>query len=462
MKKKLTVVNPLNQNQIGEVDLVDESKVELFLKNAYTLHRDNKNKIPAYKRIEILKKTAKLMSEQAEDLSMLIALEGGKPLIDARVEVIRAIDGVETCANDLGNVVGKEIPMGLTPSADNRISFSIREPIGPVVAVSAFNHPLNLIVHQVAPAIAVGCPVIVKPSDDTPLCCEKFVNFLYESGLPQDWLSFAPCEIPVAEKLVTDQRVAFFSFIGSAKVGWYLRSKLAPGVRFALEHGGAAPVIICPSANTDELIPKLIKGGFYHSGQVCVSVQRVFVVDSVAKDLAEKLSVSANNLTVGDATDENTDCGPLIRPSEVDRVEQWINNAKNSGTEIICGGERLSKTTFAPTILLNPDPTLEVSNSEIFGPVICLYDCGSNEEAVNRSNSLDFAFQSSVFSNDLKETMYLFNNLDSTAVMINDHTAFRVDWMPFAGRRKSGYGTGGISYTMEDMTQLKMAVINNS
>ena len=460
MTNILKVVNPYDETEVGNVDLVDENKIEKFLKNAHQLHKNSKSILPAHKRISILKKVASLMANDADNLAMLIATEGGKPLIDARVEVARAIDGVETCAHDLSNIIGKQIPMGLTPASDNKLAFSIREPIGPVVAVSAFNHPLNLIVHQVAPAIAVGCPVIVKPADDTPLCCQKFISILYEAGLPEEWASFAPCEIPVAQKLVTDPRVAFFSFIGSAKVGWYLKSQLAPGTRFALEHGGAAPVIVCPTANTEEMLPKLIKGGFYHSGQVCVSVQRVFVVNGDARSLAEKLSNEAMKLNVGNAIEETTQCGPLIRPREVDRVESWVNDAIASGAQALSGGKRISKTTYEPTVLLNPSSSENVSKSEIFGPVICVYDCKSNEEAIDRANSLEFAFQSAVFSNNLKESMYFFHNLDSSAVMINDHTAFRVDWMPFAGRRQSGYGVGGISYTMEDMTQVKMAVIN--
>jgi acyl-CoA reductase-like NAD-dependent aldehyde dehydrogenase len=460
MTNILKVVNPFDETEIGNVELVNEATIEKFLNNAHFLHKNPRNRLPTHKRISVLKKTASLMANEADSLATLIASEGGKPLVDARVEVARAIDGVETCAHDLANVIGKEIPMGLTAAADNKLAFSIREPIGPVVAVSAFNHPLNLIVHQVAPAIAVGCPVIVKPADDTPLCCKKFIELLLLAGLPEEWVSFAPCEIPVAQKLVTDSRVAFFSFIGSAKVGWYLKSMLAPGTRFALEHGGAAPVIVCPTANIEEMIPKLIKGGFYHSGQVCVSVQRIFVVDGNANDLAEKLSTEAKKLKVGNAIEESTECGPLIRPREVDRVESWVNDSIRAGAKAICGGKRLSNTTYEPTVLLNPDASQNVSKSEIFGPVICVYDCKSNEEAINRANSLEFAFQSAVFSNDLKESMYFFHNLDSSAVMINDHTAFRVDWMPFAGRRQSGYGVGGIGYSMEDMTQIKMAVIS--
>ena len=461
MQNIIDVCNPYDFSKVGDVELVTDNDIENFLAQAHQIAREKRKKIPKHERILILRRAAGLMKNIHEELSLLIAAEGGKPLIDARVEVTRAIDGVETCANDLGNVIGKEIPMGLTEAAKNRIAFSIREPIGPVVAVSAFNHPLNLIVHQVAPAIAVGCPCIVKPANDTPLSCQKFVSLLIEAGLPKNWIGFAPCENNVAEKLVTDKRVAFFSFIGSAKVGWYLKSKLAPGTRCALEHGGAAPVIVCESADTTEMIPKLIKGGFYHSGQVCVSVQRIFVLGGKGKKVAEDIASGASKLKVGNAIEEQTECGPLIRPGEVQRVEQWVNEAIAENCDVICGGNKLSETTYSPTVLLNPDENSKVSTAEIFGPVVCVYDCADIRDAVRRANSLDVAFQASIFSNNLSETISTFSNLDATAVMINDHTAFRVDWMPFAGRKQSGHGIGGIGYTMEDMTQIKMAVINS-
>ena len=461
MQNIIDVCNPFDFSKVGDIKLVTADGIETFLAEAHQISREKGRQIPKHERILILRRAAGLMKSIHEELALLIAAEGGKPLIDARVEVTRAIDGVETCANDLGNIIGKEIPMGLTEAAKNRIAFSIREPIGPVVAVSAFNHPLNLIVHQVAPAIAVGCPCIVKPANDTPLSCQKFVSLLIEAGLPNNWIGFAPCENNVAEKLVTDKRVAFFSFIGSAKVGWYLKSKLAPGTRCALEHGGAAPVIVCESADITEMIPKLIKGGFYHSGQVCVSVQRIFVLGGKGKKVAEDIASGASKLKVGNAIEEQTECGPLIRPGEVQRVEQWVNEAIAENCEVICGGHKLSETTYSPTVLLNPDENSKVSTAEIFGPVVCVYDCADIHEAVRRANSLDVAFQASIFSNNLSETISTFSNLDATAVMINDHTAFRVDWMPFAGRKQSGHGIGGIGYTMEDMTQIKMAVINS-
>jgi acyl-CoA reductase-like NAD-dependent aldehyde dehydrogenase len=330
-----------------------------------------------------------------------------------------------------------------------------------VVAISAFNHPLNLIVHQVAPAVAAGNPVIVKPADDTPLSCKMFINILHQAGLAQEWAQLICCNVEAAQKLVTDERVAFFSFIGSAAVGWKLRSLVAPGTRVALEHGGVAPVIVCPSAKKELFIPSLVKGGFYHSGQVCVSVQRVFSFGSSARGLAENIAEHASKLIVGNAIDTETQCGPLIRNREVDRVEEWVNEAVNAGAEVICGGNRLSASCYAPTVLLNPPETCRVSSQEIFGPLISVYDKKSLNDAIVQANSLPFAFQASVFSNDYTEIMDAVNRIDGSAIMVNEHSAFRVDWMPFAGRKRSGLGVGGISHTLEEMSQSKMAVFSS-
>ena len=456
----LEVVNPYDLSQIGEVPTVTWGEVDQYLATATKLSKDRKARLPEHQRIEILKKAAVLMEGRFEELAMLIANEGGKPLGDARVEVTRAIDGLGLCIKELGNNAGREIPMGLTAAGAGHLAFTQREPIGPVVAVSAFNHPLNLIVHQAAPAIAVGCPVLIKPAEDTPLSCQAFVEIMYEAGLPEDWCRFVVCDIPTSEKMVTDPRVAFFSFIGSARVGWMLRSKLAPGTRCALEHGGVAPVIVEESADWSTMIPSLLKGGFYHSGQVCVSVQRVFVPKAQAKELADQLAAGAKALKVGNAINEGVDCGPLIRPNEVDRVEAWVNEAVEEGATLVCGGKRLGNTTYTPTVLLNPSVTSKVSTQEVFGPVVCVYGYDSIDDAIEQANSLPFSFQASVFTKNLDVAMSAIQDLDASAVMVNQHTAFRVDWMPFEGRRQSGYNVGGIGYTMHDMTEEKMAVIN--
>lgn len=453
------VVNPYSLKVIGTVATSGWGDVEPLLATAHALHRDTDTLLPAYQRIKILEKAAELMQDRFGELAYLIADEGGKPLVDARVEVTRAIDGVRLCAQEIGQNKGTEIPMDLTEAGSGRIAFTQREPIGVVIAASAFNHPLNLIVHQVGPAVATGCPVIVKPAGDTPLSCKAFVDILYEAGLPEDWCRMVVCENDVAEKLITDDRVAFLSFIGSARVGWMLKSKLAPGTRCALEHGGVAPVIVDDSADVAAMIPLLVKGGFYHSGQVCVSVQRVFAPADMAADIAGQIAATADKLKVGNATEEDVECGPLIRPAEVDRVEEWVNEAVEAGATLVTGGKRLGDTTYAPTVLLDPPADAKVTTMEIFGPVVCVYSYADMDAAIQQANSLPYAFQASVFTKNLDVAMSAVKKLDATAVMVNDHTAFRVDWMPFAGRRHSGYNTGGIGYTMHDMTQDKMAVI---
>ncbi len=455
----LPVENPYTREMIGEVPMSDWGQADGWLDRAQALHRDQSSPLPAHERIAILNRAAQIMRERFADLAHQIANEGGKPLIDARVEVERAIDGVELAVRELLHLRGTEIPMDLTAAGAGRMAFTRREPIGPVAAISAFNHPLNLIVHQVAPAVAVGCPVIVKPADDTPLSAKAFVDILHEAGLPPDWCRFFACDIPTAEKLVTDPRVAFFSFIGSAKVGWMLRSKLAPGTRCALEHGGAAPVIVDETADIEAMIPLLLKGGFYHAGQVCVSVQRVFAPTAIARDIAMRLAAGGEKLIVGDAVEEKTEVGPLIRPGEVTRVAEWVEEAGSGGGEILTGGAPLGPTSFAPTVVFEPPASCRLSTMEIFGPVIGVYGYDDLNAAIAQANALPFAFQAAGFTQRLDVATRLIDALDATAVMINDHTAFRVDWMPFAGRRQSGYGTGGIGYTMHDMTEDKMAVI---
>ncbi len=453
------VVNPFDLKPIGTVTLRSWDQIDAHLTTAARLHANRENWLPAYKRIEILSNAARIMEGRSDELAFLIANEGGKPLVDARVEVARAIDGVGLCIKEIPNLAGAEIPMDLTAAGAGRIAFTTREPIGVVVAVSAFNHPLNLIVHQVAPAIATGCPVLVKPAADTPLSCQAFVEILYEAGLPEEWCSYVPCDTASAERMVTDPRVAFFSFIGSGKIGWMLRSKLASGTRCALEHGGAAPVIVDETADIEAMIPSLIKGGFYHSGQVCVSVQRIFAPKDTARHISTLLSDAASGLVVGNAIEEGTDCGPLIRPKEVDRVAEWVEEARSDGATVMTGGQKISASTYEPTVLFQPPETARVSRNEIFGPVVCVYEYTSIDDAFERANALPYAFQSAVFTKNLDTALNAVRRLDATAVLVNDHTAFRVDWMPFAGRRQSGYNTGGIGYTMHDMTQDKMAVI---
>ena len=453
---------PYDQSLIATVECGGARVVEEALDTAYGLFRDRDAWLSAARRIEILRGAAAIMQERREELAVEAAREGGKPLIDSRVEVDRAVDGVHECVEFLRTQHGEEIPMGLNAASANRLALTRHEPIGVVVAFSAFNHPLNLIVHQVGPAVATGCPCIVKPAEATPLSGMRFVGILREAGLPEEWCQgLLTTDLDVAGSLATDRRVGFFSFIGSARVGWMLCSKLAPGTRCALEHGGAAPVLVAEDADLDHVLPLISKGGFYHAGQVCVSVQRVFAHWSIARDLAERLAQAATTLNVGDPTSPDTEVGPLIRPAEVERVGEWVREGVDRGGELLTGGEALSETCYAPTVLYDPPGNARVSTSEIFGPVVCVYPYDDIDDALARANSLPYAFQASVFTSDLDTALRPSRRLDASAVMVNDHPAFRVDWMPFAGLRESGIGVGGIPYTMEDMQIRKLVVIRS-
>ena len=458
---RLPVFAPFDGALIAEVETVGEAGVGQALAAAYRLFRNRRGWLQVHRRIEILERTAQILCERAEALALEAAREGGKPLIDSRVEVARAIDSIRLCVDFLRTDAGEVVPMGVNAASAGRRAFTVPEPIGVVVAVSAFNHPLNLIAHQVGPAIAAGCPVIVKPAEDTPLSCFRFVRILREAGLPEEWCqALVTRDLDVATGLVSDPRVGFLSFIGSAKVGWKLRSLLAPGTRCALEHGGAAPVIVAADAALDVAIPKLAKGGFYHAGQVCVSVQRVFAHRAIAGEVAARLAHAAEGLQIGDPTLPDTEVGPLIREAEVQRVEDWVREAESQGARVLSGGDALSKSTYACTVLEDPPQDTRVSTDEVFGPVICVYPYDDLDDAAARANGLRWAFQAAVFTRDMATAMQACHALDASAVMVNDHTAFRVDWMPFAGLRESGLGVGGIPYTLRDMQIRKMIVMS--
>ncbi|WXT99787.1 MAG: Succinate semialdehyde dehydrogenase [Catillopecten margaritatus gill symbiont] len=457
--EKLIVKQAYTGEILAELKMHNSAQVEQMLSTAQQLHQTGR--LAEKQRIAILNKLADLIEAEHEDFARLIANEGGKPIRDARVEVTRAINGIHIAIKELGNIKGEKIPMDYTPAGSGHTANTILEPIGVVVAISAFNHPLNLAIHQVIPALATGCPVIIKPASLTPLCTLRLAELIEQAGLPVGWVQVALLENKDAEKLVTDDKVAFFSFIGSAKVGWYLKSKLAPGVRCALEHGGVAPLIFDEYADEVGFVKGVVKASMYHSGQVCVSVQRVYVPNDKAEYLAQKIADVASQQKVGNAINEDTDLGPLISPKETDRIESWVNEAVATGAKLITGGKRINDISYQPTVLLNPPTDAKVSTQEIFAPVVCIYGYDNIDEAIQQANSLDVSFQSAVFSDNIDAAMNIAKRLEASAVMINEYTTFRVDWMPFSGRKHSGYGIGGIGYTMRDMLEHKMIVVKS-
>lgn len=461
MNTHLNVYSPFDLSLIETIDFQTEKDVNKALQIADELYKNKSKHLEKFEIKAILTKFKLLLEENRSLLIETSTREGGKPIADTEIEMDRAIDGVQIAIEYISSIKGTEIAMGLTPSSTNRSAYTMKEAIGPVVSISAFNHPINLIIHQTIPAIAVGAPVIIKPALTTPLTCKIVVDLIHKAGLAKEWCQLIICKDEDAEKLATDPRVSYLSFIGSAKVGWHLRSKIAPGTHIALEHGGAAPVIIEADAEINDMLPLLSKGAFYHAGQVCVSVQRIFVHEDVLDKVNNGLVDLANKLKIANPLNIETEVGPLILPKEVDRVETWVNEAIEKGATLLCGGKRISDTCYIPTILLNPPSDAKVSQEEIFGPVVCIYSYSSREDAINRANAVPFAFQAAVFTQDIDVAFKTVKDLNATAVMVNDHTAFRVDWMPFGGRGLSGIGTGGIPYTMNEMTKDKLMVIRH-
>jgi len=462
-EKVLEIINPSTGMVFAAVNVDDLSMAGQKLQRAQELFANKARHLALHERIAILEKLASLMEQEHAVYAMTIAEEGGKPLHDARVEVDRAIAGIRMAAATVAEHRGRVIPLGSQQSSAERIGTTQMFPRGVVLAFSAFNHPLNLIVHQIVPAFATGCPCVVKPAPDTPLSCIKLVNAMHESGVPDDYISYVITEdLDVADAMVRSDKIAFFSFIGSARVGWMLRSKLYPGVRCALEHGGVAPCIVTASAGLRKAISAIRKGGYYHAGQVCVSTQRVYVEQAIYEDFVAQLTTAVDSLVLGAAMEESTEVGPLIRPQEASRVHSWVEEARGMGAQVAVGGEPPQGNFLQTTLLLSPSSEAKVSASEIFGPVVCVYPVQDLVDALNRVNIPPFAFQASIFTESLEELYRAYDAFSASAVIVNDHTAFRDDIMPFAGLEASGLGVGGIPYTIEEMQFEKMLVLHKS
>lgn len=427
---------------------------------AFQFFLDTKRHLDLHERVFLLERLVTHMESKRNEFIETMVQEGGKPWNDSVVEFSRAVQGVKLAISCVSEHVGSSIPLGYQASSADRIATTRVFPRGVVLAFSAFNHPLNLIVHQIIPAFATGCPCVVKPAPDTPLSCMKLVEAMHDVGIPEDYVqAVITDDIDIAGELVASDKIAFFSFIGSAKVGWMLRSKLRPGVRCALEHGGVAPCIVSSKADIELAVNAIAKGGFYHAGQVCVSTQRVYVEASILDSFSEQLRDKAKALKVGNSMSESTEVGPLIRSGEITRIHAWIQEATAQGADCLCGGEAIDDHFYKPTVLLNPPKDAKVSQEEIFGPVVCVYGYDSFEEVLTQMNHDRFAFQAAIFSRDICEILQAYDSVEASALMVNDHTAFRDDVMPFAGLNSSGLGVGGIPYTIEEMQYEKMLVL---
>ncbi len=452
----IEVTSPYSGKLVGAVEGATAEILNHAFATAKKAHREITRPLPAYRRAEILEKTANLVEHNLTDYAMTIALEGGKPLADAEIETIRAINTLRLSAEAALSLDGEQPLMNRTAAGSRKTSFIVREPIGVVSSISAFNHPLNLSAHLIGPSLAPGNSVVLKPATDTPLCSMKLGQHFLEAGLPPEALSIVNCDPPLAEQCATDARINFLNFIGSDRVGWSLRGKLPPGARIMLEHGGSSPALVEPDADLEKTATSCVKGGYYHAGQVCVSLQRLFIHEKIYDDFLTVFVDKVKALKVGDPTLPTTEVGPLIRESSVDKTDEWVKEAQNLGARALCGAERLGNNCYAPTVLVDVKSGMRIHDQEIFGPVVIAYKYSDLDKALTQANNSPYAFQSSIFTQDIDRALYAAHELDATAVMINDHPAFRVDWMPFGGRKASGVGMGGVRYAAEEMSQLKI------
>ncbi|MFQ5607793.1 MAG: aldehyde dehydrogenase family protein [Candidatus Zixiibacteriota bacterium] len=459
--KTIEVRSPYSGELVGMVEEATDEIIDHAFAVAERAHREITSQMPAYERAQILEKTATLVEENLADYALTIALEGGKPLSDAMVETARAVNTLRLSAEVALSLDGEQPSMGRSAAGTSKTSFIIREPIGVVSSISAFNHPLNLSAHLIGPALAGGNSVVLKPATATPICSMKLGRHFLEAGLPPEALSIINCDPPQAERCASDGRIKFLNFIGSEKVGWMLRGKLAAGARLMLEHGGAAPALVEPDADLRKTAVSCLKGGYYHAGQVCVSLQRLYLHRDIHDEFLEMFTPMVAALKTGDPTLPETQAGPLIRPAALQKVDEWVKEALSQGAKLLTGGGALENNCYAPTLLSDVKPGMKAHDLEVFGPVVVAIRYDDLESALEKANDSPYAFQSSIFTSNIDNALKAARELDATAVMINDHPAYRVDWMPFGGRKVSGIGMGGVRYAAEEMTQLKIINISN-
>lgn len=416
-------------------------------------------KMPAFDRKAVLEHCVKRLKERAEELTLSLCIEAGKPIRDAEGEVERLIDTFQIAAEESIRIYGEVLPLDISPRTKGYAGFWMRFPIGPCSFISPFNFPLNLVAHKVAPAIAAGCPFVLKPASLTPIGALIIGEILSETSLPRGAFSILPCPREGADLLVTDDRLKLLSFTGSAAVGWDLKAR-AGKKPVVLELGGNAACIIDEGVDLDDAVKRLISGAFYQSGQSCISVQRILIHRSIYAILREKLLQATQGLKCGDPKDPETFIGPMISEKEVERLETWIKEAIASGAKLLCGGQRKG-TMMSPALLEEVAMNQKLNCEEAFGPVAILSSFDNFDEALKQVNDSRYGLQAGVFTQDLYKAQKAWNTLDVGGVIIGDVPSWRVDHMPYGGLKDSGLGREGVRFAIQHMTEIKMVVIRH-
>jgi glyceraldehyde-3-phosphate dehydrogenase (NADP+) len=414
-------------------------------------------RMPTHRRAAILEGTVAGLHERAEELAQTMARECGKPIRFCRGEVSRAGVTFTLAAGAARSATGEVLPLDLEARAEGRMCLYSRVPRGPVAAISPFNFPLNLIAHKIAPAIAVGASVVLKPPPQCPITAYLLAEILDEAGLPPEALSILHCPPSVAQRMVEDDRMKVLSFTGSDTVGWKLKA-LAGKKQVLLELGGNAPCIVDADADLEAVMPSIVLGAWANAGQVCIKVQRILVHASLHDEFLRRFVEATQKVRCGDPLDEETVVGPLIEPQHVQRVLEWVDEAVAQGARLHCGGAAEGQVVL-PTVLTETDPEMRVCRDEVFGPVTAIEPFGTFEEALDICNAGRFGLQAGVFTRDVGKAMQAYRELDYGGVLINDVPTFRVDNFPYGGSKDSGFGREGVRFAMEEMTEPKVLIM---
>ena len=455
--KRTEILSPYDGATVGEVEFADAAQVELAIQTAVDAAPIMAALTP-HARVKILQGMAHGLIRRREELARVISAEAGKPISLAEGEAARAVQTCIEAAEQCKRMQGEFISIDTVAAGEGRHGILRRFPVGPVAAISPFNFPLNLATHKVAPAIAAGCPVVLKPASQTPMSGVSSVEIAMEAGLPEGCISVVPAPREAANLLTVDERIKLLTFTGSAEVGWAMKAR-AGKKRVLLELGGNAAAIVGPDAELNRVVPQLVGGAFAYAGQVCISVQRIFVHDPLADELVARLVEAARAAKVGDPADPAVLVGPMIDRGNLERVLRWIEEARAGGARVLCGGEAQGNCV-TPAVITEADPALEVVAEEAFGPVVVVERVKSWQDAIERANDSKFGLQCGVFTNDLKAVWSCFEGIEVGGVIHNDCPTFRVDQMPYGGVKDSGAGREGPRYSIEEMSELRLLVLN--
>jgi acyl-CoA reductase-like NAD-dependent aldehyde dehydrogenase len=457
-RNAIEVINPYDESLIGivpEATADDLDKAIVAAGKAFPLF----SALPAYRRSEILARTGELILRDSEEIAGIIAREAGKSWKYAISEVVRGSETFMFAAIEARSANGEIVPMDASPVSAGRFGFYLRVPIGVIGAITPFNFPLNLVAHKVAPALAAGNPLVLKPATKTPLTSLKLAELLEEAGLPAGALNVVVGRgATIGNRLVEDPRLAMITFTGSPPVGREIKSRCGLK-RVTLELGSNSPTIIDEDGDIDSAVDRCVVGSFANSGQVCISVQRIFVHRKCYAEFLLKFSEATGKLKVGDPLDPACDIGPMISPQELNRALSWLEEAKSMGAKIEVGGEAVGNC-LRPTILTGVTREMKVVCSEVFAPIVSVIPCDSFEDALEMADDSVYGLQAGIYTNDINKAFKAVKMLDVGGVIINDVPTFRVDHMPYGGNKDSGLGREGVRYAMEEMTNIKMVCIN--